>query len=170
MLPFHTETNCPGRGSHSLASDVPAAPTSLCQNAPAPAPGPPETMGPRAGMGGMQLGVCHPNPADIPQDMQLLSPSPCSPSPSQGHHNPAQLTHLQLRSCRALCDQRPLPATLNTCYGERQLSQGAFHSGKPHPPHSGSCFRDIPTRANPRVLRGKLRQGGAARWLQGSAG
>lgn len=167
MPPFHTETNCPGWGSHPLASDVPAAPTSLCHHTPALALGPPETTGPKAEMGGMQLGVCHPNPAEIPQDTQLLSP--CSPSPSPGHHNPAQLTHLQLQSCRAVCDRCPLPATLNTCHGNRRLPQGAFHSGKPHPPYSGSCFRDIPTRANPRRVRGKLRQGGAARlcWVRG---
>lgn len=97
---------------------------------------------------------------------------PRSPSPSRGHHNPAsqrgaQLTHLQLRSRRAVCGRRPLPATLNTCCGERRLPQGAFHSGKSHPPHGGSCFRGIPTRTKPHS--GKLRQGGPVASVQGSA-
>lgn len=47
--------------------------------------------------------------------------------------------------------------------GRGSCPQGAFHSGKSHPPHSGSCFRGIPTRAKPRgALGGKLRQGEAA--------
>lgn len=141
MPPFHTDTNCPGWDSHSLASDVPAAPTSPCHHTPDLALGAPETTGPKAGMGGMQLGVSHPNPTEIPAaQSQPLLPIPISGTPQGSTAHPPPAPELP-----AVCDQRPLPATLNTCHGNQRLPQGAFHSGKPHPPHSGSCFRDIPT-------------------------
>lgn len=151
-------------------------------------------MGPQARRGGMQLAaeqhlppkscrnhVGHAtaqpqDPAPSPTLPIPISgtPQPCKPSRCPAHPPPAPELPGSLRPPsppRHPKYLRPLPATLNTCSGERRLPQGAFHSGKSHPPHGGSCFRGIPTRAKPHgTLRGKLRQGGAARSVYSSAG
>lgn len=82
---------------------------------------------------------------------------PCSPS--RAHHDSASTAPSSPTSSSRAASQAslqlpcplghpnylcPLPATLNTCPGERQLPQGAFHSGKSQLPHRGSCFWDIP--------------------------
>lgn len=165
-MPFHTGANCPGR-----TSDLPPRPwLSLQLPSPSATTSQPRLQAtatcvsskpwvPRLGGEGLAR---HPNPAEPAQDCSapgtLLHP-PRSPSPTRGHRDPAsphgaQLTHLQLRSCRAVCGLRPLPTTLNTRRGERRLPQGAFHSGKSHPPHGGSCFRGIPTHAKPHGTHG----------------